>query len=147
LLEAQLALVEQGAIGVVRRDHDELRAVEADVALEQRQHAAADRSEADHDDRTSEGRVQELAVGRADTGVHGLISESEASQAASITGARFAPVRKSGRPFGKRSPVARIRPRAPSSAPAFSSIPSRRSGSNGPGSRNAPVLAAEKPNR
>ena len=46
--ELELALVEQPAVGVDRVDADELRAVERDVPLQQRQEAAADRAEADH---------------------------------------------------------------------------------------------------
>ena len=56
LLEAQPALVEQLAVGVDRVDDHELRSVEADVPLEQRQHAAADGAEADHHDRAGELR-------------------------------------------------------------------------------------------
>ncbi len=50
MLEADAALVEQRPVVVVGRDDGELRLVEADVALEQRQRAPADRAEADHHD-------------------------------------------------------------------------------------------------
>jgi hypothetical protein len=46
--ELQLALVEQPAVGVDRIDADELRTVERDVALQERQEAPADRAKADH---------------------------------------------------------------------------------------------------
>ena len=57
LHELELALVQQPAVGVDRVDHHELRAVERDVPLQQRQGAAADRAEADHHDRAVEAGV------------------------------------------------------------------------------------------
>ena len=72
--EAQLALIEQAAIRVLRRDDHELVAVEADVPLDQRQRSLADRAEADHHDRAVEARVQgrgvDDGVGHMGHGVH-----------------------------------------------------------------------------
>src|SRR5262249_40402856 len=68
--EADLALVEQPAIAVVRCDDGELVAVEREVALDQRQRTAADRTEAAHHDRAVEARVQLTAVARAVRRVH-----------------------------------------------------------------------------
>ena len=48
--EPQLPLVEQVVVGIIGRDHHELRTVERDVALDQRQGSLADRAEADHHD-------------------------------------------------------------------------------------------------
>ncbi len=67
--EAELALVEQPAVAVVRCDDDELRPVERDVPFDQRQSALADRAEADHHDRAVETGVQRPALGRGG-GVH-----------------------------------------------------------------------------
>jgi len=44
---------------------DKFRPVEADMALEQRQDTATDRSEADHDDRSGELRVEGIGCGHA----------------------------------------------------------------------------------
>src|SRR5262249_45856693 len=60
--EADLALVEQMAVAVIGRDHHELRAVERDVAFDQRQRSLADRAETDHHDRTVETAVQLVHV-------------------------------------------------------------------------------------
>src|SRR5262249_10546856 len=49
--EADLALVEQVAVAGIGRDHHELRAVERDVALDERGRSLADRAEAHHHDR------------------------------------------------------------------------------------------------
>ncbi len=48
---ADAALVEQGAVAVVGVDDDEMRLVELEMPLDQRQRAPADRPEADHHDR------------------------------------------------------------------------------------------------
>ena len=130
LLEAQLARVEQGAVAVVRRDHDEFRAVEADVALEQRQQAAADRAEADHHDRTGEGRVQQVGVGHAGEGVHRVISNVQIRRQAARAFAAGEEVRQARSAAGDRSrgQAARAVERAGSQREA-----SRRSGSYGPG--------------
>ena len=58
LLEAQVAFVEQRPISVDRINDDEFRGVEADVPLQQRQRASADRAEADHHYRAVEPRMQ-----------------------------------------------------------------------------------------
>ena len=52
--EPDLPLVEEMTVAVIRRDDDELGAVEDDVPLDQRQGAFADRAEADHHDRPVE---------------------------------------------------------------------------------------------
>jgi hypothetical protein len=49
--------------------------------------------------------------------------------------------------FRTERPVALINPRVPWRLPAFSSQPSKRGRSNGPGNWSAPVFAAEKPKR
>ena len=48
--EFDAALVEQFAIGIVGIDDDEMPLVEVEMPLDQRQRAAADRTEADHHD-------------------------------------------------------------------------------------------------
>jgi hypothetical protein len=73
--EAQIALVEQAAIAVIRRDHDEFLAVEADVPLDQRQCSATDRAEANHDDRSVEAGVQGPGGGGFGHDVHGRGSQ------------------------------------------------------------------------
>ncbi len=55
--EADAPLVEQPPVAVVGIDHHEAGAVEIEVALDQRQHAFADRAEADHDDRSVDPAV------------------------------------------------------------------------------------------
>ena len=55
--EADAALVEQLAVGVVGIDDDEARSVESEMALDQRQGALADRAEADHHDRPVDAGV------------------------------------------------------------------------------------------
>ena len=74
LLEAQVARIKQLTVGVDGIDDHELGTIEADVALEQRQHAAANGAEADHDDRPGELCMQEMAIGHAGQCVH--ISDS-----------------------------------------------------------------------
>ncbi len=54
---AQLALVQQRTVGVDRIDYRELRGVERDVALQQRQDAATDRAKTDQHDGTIEAGV------------------------------------------------------------------------------------------
>ncbi len=125
LLEAQAALVEQRAVGVDRVDDHELRAVEAEVALEQRQHAAADRAEADQDDRAGEAGVQEVALGHAGECVHiGYSERGKRGQAACAATAAVRPKRatsaaRSG--LGASRPVGLTSPRAPASAAGCSS--------------------------
>ena len=70
LLEAQLALVEQCAVGIDRVDDHEFRAVESDVTLQQRQDTAADGAEADHHDRAGELRMQCCVLGHAGQCIH-----------------------------------------------------------------------------
>jgi len=53
-MNLSFALVQELAVGIHRVEGDELRPVERDVALQQGQEAAADRAEADHDDRAVE---------------------------------------------------------------------------------------------
>ena len=55
--EADAALVEEFAVGVVRIDDDEALLIELEVALDQRQGSLADRSEADHHDRPGDTPV------------------------------------------------------------------------------------------
>ena len=55
--EADAALVEELAIGIVRIDDDEALLVEFEVTLDQRQGSLADRSEADHHDRARDAPV------------------------------------------------------------------------------------------
>src|SRR3954454_2897319 len=57
MLETDAALIEERAIGIVGIDHGEARTVEIEMACDQRQCAAPDRTEADHDDRTGDARV------------------------------------------------------------------------------------------
>ncbi len=57
LQERVAAFVDEGAVGVVRVDDGETRMVEVEMALDEWQRAAADRSEADHDDGTGDGAV------------------------------------------------------------------------------------------
>ena len=81
--ETQLAVVEQAAIFVIRRDHDEFAPVKADVPLDQRERSATDRAEADHDDRAVEAGVQGPGGGSLGHGVHVRRSQiSNDSQAA-----------------------------------------------------------------
>src|SRR5262245_53873768 len=82
LLEAELALVEQDPVGIDRIDHHELRAVESDVALQQRQDAAANGAEADHHDRAGELRMQRGVVSHAGPSIHISYSEARGGQAA-----------------------------------------------------------------
>ena len=49
--EADSAVVEELAVGIVRIDDDEALRIEFEMALDQRQRSLADRSEADHRDR------------------------------------------------------------------------------------------------
>ena len=69
--EADRALVEQATVLVLRVDHDHARTVEREVPLDERQHAPADGSEADHDERSVDVGVDgvvghvELRAGRA----------------------------------------------------------------------------------
>src|SRR5262249_32361570 len=115
--EADLALVEQMAVAVIGRDHHELRAVERDVAFDQRQRSLADRAETDHHDRTVETGVQlvhvtllqgtRFGVGYAACG-RGSFDRNAATSFASAG-------------LGALRPVALTRPRAPSSAPGCSS--------------------------
>ena len=55
--ELDAALVEQGAVGIVGVDDDEMLLVEVEMALDQRQRAVADRAEADHHDRAFDAPV------------------------------------------------------------------------------------------
>ena len=55
--EADAALVEEFAVGIVRIDDDEALLIELEVALDQRQGSLADRSEADHHDRAGDAPV------------------------------------------------------------------------------------------
>ena len=55
--EADAAIIEELAIGIVRIDDDEALLVEFEVTLDQRQGALADRAEADHHDRAGDAPV------------------------------------------------------------------------------------------
>ncbi len=55
--EADAALIQKLAVGIVRIDDDEALLVEFEVTLDQRQRPLADRSEADHHDRASDAPV------------------------------------------------------------------------------------------
>ena len=79
--EADAALVEEPAVGVVRVDDDEALAVELEVALDQRQRPFADRSEADHHDRACDASV--LGPMR-----HGVSVSSGKSDAGRLEGAK-----------------------------------------------------------
>ena len=70
LLVAELALVEQLAVGIDGIDDHEFRAIEPDVTLQKRQGAAADGAEADHHDRAGELRVQQMIVVHAGQCIH-----------------------------------------------------------------------------
>ena len=55
--EADAALVQKLPVGIVGVDDDEALLVELEMALDQRQRAFADRSEADHHDRAVDAPV------------------------------------------------------------------------------------------
>src|SRR5947209_16727344 len=57
MLEADAALIEESAIGIVGVDDSEARAIELEMPFDERQCAAPDRAEADHHDRTGDARV------------------------------------------------------------------------------------------
>src|SRR5947209_17095473 len=57
MLEANAALIEKSAIGIVGVDDSEARAIEIEMAFNQRQCAAPDRAETDHHDRAGDARV------------------------------------------------------------------------------------------
>ena len=153
LLEAQVALVEQAAVGVDRIDDHELRAVEADVALQQRQHAAADRAEADHDDRAGEvahaGRGSRSCESvRSCRSLPGTGGEwvRPLRHGAALPRARATSVDSAG--VGLRGPVGRRSGRARRRArPAQARRRAGGARSYGPGSQSAPVASAEKPKR
>ncbi len=152
LLEAQAALVEQDPIGVDRVDDDELGAIEADVPLKQRQHAAADGAEADHDDRAGEFGVQDVALRSywstrscrllpsSETEVHAArdarLSSLPAKPAMSAARSGFgssapvaltSPVRLEGRPARTRGQAAGDARRVPAATARRSSPPRSRS--------------------
>ena len=61
---AHAVLVEQMAVAVVGIDHGATRSVEVDVAIEQREHATADRTETDDDDRAAD-TAENFSAGHA----------------------------------------------------------------------------------
>src|SRR5262245_49039699 len=118
--EPDLALVEAATLAVVRRDDDELRAVEGDMPFDQRQGALADRAEADHHDRAVETGMERSAFGRGGGCVHVRYSSASGDRDHAACGARLVSLRmrpatrvaRSGR--CSSGPRALISPRAPS---------------------------------
>src|SRR6185312_10261085 len=135
-------------------EHDHARPVVLQVTLEERQRAFADRAEADHDDRSGDGRVNG-PVGHSEPlqSISGVISAAGDKRKGGRAGIRH------GRPiiltiyaarrrgFVTGCPVGTLTPAAPSSAPGTISRPSSRWRSNGPGMARRAVLSAVKPKR